>query len=285
MNGLDFHIVDVFTGRAFAGNPLAVVLGADDLTAGQMQSIAAEFNLSETVFPLPPSASGADYRARIFTPLTELPFAGHPSVGLAWQLHQLGRLPAGVVQQECGAGVVPLTVDAAGAELTGAKAEVGSRVDATELLDAVRLLPEHLGAQGEPGTASAGIPFTLLPLASREAVDLADPDGRGLTGRGEVLVFSWADGVAYARMFGRDVGVREDPATGSAALALGVWLVAEGLLPPDGESSYVVEQGWKMGRPSLLTCRVTAAGGRAETCRVRGQVTPVAQGRIRVPGS
>ena len=107
-----YHVVDVFVvdGQPFTGNPLAVVLDADRLSAAQMQALAREFALSETAFPLPAQAAGADYRLRIFTPEEELPFAGHPSVGSAWLLSALGRVPAGrsTLRQECGVGVLPV---------------------------------------------------------------------------------------------------------------------------------------------------------------------------------
>ncbi|HET6910994.1 MAG TPA: PhzF family phenazine biosynthesis isomerase, partial [Mycobacteriales bacterium] len=102
MSSFDYHVVDVFTDRAFAGNPLAVLPDAGGLDDEQMQAMAREFNLSETTFVLPPTQSGATYRARIFTPSSELPFAGHPTVGTAWLLSRLGRYGTGSVVQECG---------------------------------------------------------------------------------------------------------------------------------------------------------------------------------------
>jgi trans-2,3-dihydro-3-hydroxyanthranilate isomerase len=116
---LDYAVVDVFTDRAFAGNPLAVVLDADRLSTEQMQSVAREFNLSETTFVLRPTTDEAMYRARSFTPTTELPFAGHPSVGTAWLLVQRGWHEAGTLVQECGAGLVQIVVEDHGAMLTG----------------------------------------------------------------------------------------------------------------------------------------------------------------------
>ncbi|HEY9418018.1 MAG TPA: PhzF family phenazine biosynthesis isomerase, partial [Pseudonocardia sp.] len=114
---LRFDVVDVFADRPFAGNPLAVVHGASGLRTTQLQALAREFNLSETVFPLPPTQPGADYRARIFTPASELPFAGHPSVGVAWVLGRDGIVGHGDAVQECGAGLLPVTVTATGARV------------------------------------------------------------------------------------------------------------------------------------------------------------------------
>src|SRR4051812_22554997 len=118
---LDYEVVDVFAPRAFAGNPLAVVFDADRLTSEQCQALAFEFHLSETSFLSAPTEPGADYRVRIFTPFAELPFAGHPSVGAAHTLVRTGRLAAGTLRQECGAGVLDLVGDDGGALLTGGR--------------------------------------------------------------------------------------------------------------------------------------------------------------------
>src|SRR3954464_4463471 len=141
---LSYEVVDVFTDRAFAGNPLAVVLDADDLSTSQLQSLAREFNLSETSFPMAPDRTGADYRLRIFTPATELPFAGHPSVGAADVMLRLGRVTAGPVVQSCGAGLLPLDVQAESVTLTGGKATWSEPIDGAGLLAAVGLTAEDL---------------------------------------------------------------------------------------------------------------------------------------------
>jgi len=129
-SGLEYYVVDVFTSVPYAGNPLALVLGADHLTTEQMQQMALEFHLSETAFPIAPTdderARGVAYRLRIFTPEVELPFAGHPSVGTAWVMARLGRVPVGTVVQACGAGELPLTVapDGGPVELTATEFEL-----------------------------------------------------------------------------------------------------------------------------------------------------------------
>src|SRR5262245_34360995 len=124
---LAYVIVDVFTDQAFTGNPLAVVLDAEGLDTSQMQALAREFNLSETTFPLRCDEDGVDYELRIFTPNTELPFAGHPSVGTAWLMARLGRVPVGRVVQRCIAGDLPLEIAPGGdrVELTGGEPFVG----------------------------------------------------------------------------------------------------------------------------------------------------------------
>ncbi len=282
MTELEYEVVDVFTDRAFAGNPLAVVLGADDLETEQLQALAREFNLSETAFPLP-AEDGADYRLRIFTPSTELPFAGHPSIGAAWVLASRGLLPTGPVVQSCGAGRLALTVTPEGGPvaLTGGSPTCSGPVDAGPLLRAVGLTARDLIGV-EPRRAGTGLEFSYL-LVGRDSLARCAPDVpalRALDGAG-VSVFAWDGEVAACRVFAGGVGVPEDPATGSAALGLGVFLVAAGLLPEGGD--YTVHQGVEMGRPSRLDGSVVAAGGTAVSASVRGGVVPVATGRIRRP--
>src|SRR3954471_8173229 len=287
---LQYEVVDVFAPRAYAGNPLAVVLDADELTTEQCQALANEFHLSETSFLCAPTQeganSGADYKVRIFTPYAELPFAGHPSVGAAHTLVRAGRLAAGTVHQECGAGVLPIEVDDGGATLTGGRPTLEDGPDPAVLGEAMGL--SAADAVGLPAhVAGCGLPFAYLAVR-REVVDEARPDPAALGGLGVgegVSVLSWdaASSSVYARVFANDLEWGEDPATGSAALGTGVWLVANGLVPPDGSASYAVRQGEWMGRPSLLSCTVTAEGGAAVSATVQGAVVPVAAGRIRVP--
>ncbi|MFD2090770.1 PhzF family phenazine biosynthesis protein [Blastococcus deserti] len=284
---LDYEVVDVFAPRAFAGNPLAVVFDADTLTTEQCQALAFEFHLSETSFVCAPTEPGADYRVRIFTPFAELPFAGHPSVGAAHTLVRTGRLGGGTVRQECGLGVLDLEVGEDGARLTGGRPTLEDGPAPEEL--AVALGLSAADTTGLPAdVAGCGLPFAYLSVRP-DMVDRAVPDQRALDslGVGEgVSVLSWdaATSTAYARVFAGDLRWGEDPATGSAALGTGVWLVESGLLAGEGTSSYVVRQGEKLGRPSVLECTVTASGGRAVSATVRGAVVPVAGGRIRVPG-
>jgi len=273
---LDYVVVDVFTDTPYAGNPLAVVLGAEGLGRGQLQALAREFALSETAFALPPTVPAADYRLRIFTPEVELPFAGHPSVGSAWVLRALGRLGAAESVQECGAGLLPVAVCDRGASLAGGTPSVGDPLDPAPLLSAVGLGRADIAdlAGPPPRAAGAGLSFGYLPVR-RDAVDRAVPDLaalRRLGLQGGLSVASYDDGLAYARVFAAGVGVAEDPATGSAALGLGVWLVASGLAEGEGGTEYVVAQGVAMGRPSRLRCRVEAAGSRAVRVTVAGEV-------------
>jgi trans-2,3-dihydro-3-hydroxyanthranilate isomerase len=278
---LAYEVVDVFTDRAYAGNPLAVVLDADELATEQLQAIAREFNLSETAFPMQADDS-ADYRLRIFTPTTELPFAGHPSVGAADVMQRLGRVARGRVVQSCGAGLLPLDIGDGIITLTGGAPQWTEPLDPAPLLASVGLGPDDLA--GTPRRAGCGIDFTYLPVRpealARPHVDL---DAIAALGGAGLSVFAWDGSTARARVFAAGAGVPEDPATGSAAVGLGVHLVVSGLAATDGETSYDVVQGVEMGRPSLMRCAVVAAGGRPVEARVSGSVVPVARGEIRVP--
>lgn len=291
VTSLAYEIVDVFTDRPFAGNPLAVVFGGEHLDTDQLRSLAREFNLSETAFVLPPTVESATYRLRIFTPAVELPFAGHPSVGAAVAQYRRGLIGDGVSRQECGAGVLPIHVHPDGrATLTGGSPTLGPDRDPAPYLAAAGLGPDDLAgpfARSQPARpavrdAGAGLEFTVLPVRA-DAVARATPNR--VPEVEQVYLFAWDEAarVAHARLFAPALGVGEDPATGSAALGLGAYLVACGLLPPDGDSAYTVRQGIEIRRPSILECTVSAVDGRAESVTVTGAVVSVARGEIAVP--
>jgi trans-2,3-dihydro-3-hydroxyanthranilate isomerase len=295
---LEYDVVDVFTSHAFAGNPLAVVHGADNLDDAALAAIAVEFNLSETTFPMRPSEPAADYRARIFTPGGEIPFAGHPTIGTAWVMRARGRLAAGTVVQECGAGLVDvgLPADLSGlVELAAAPRDQPVEVDGEEIAVAVGLTAADLAG---PALASGcGLTFLHVPVAPG-AVARARPPERGRLALSSVAGVSdpvggvdvYAVGAAaedgtqvHARVFCPEVAVVEDPATGSSAAGLGLALHARGLL--GAENRFVVTQGVEMGRPSRLFGRVETEGAVVTRCRVAGGVVQVASGRIAVPGA
>jgi trans-2,3-dihydro-3-hydroxyanthranilate isomerase len=281
MTKLRYEVVDVFTDRPFTGNPLAVVFGAEGLSGEQMQTISREFHLSETVFVLPATTAGATYRVRIFTPATELPFAGHPSVGAAVTQLRAGAVAAGTVVQECGAGLLPIEVSESGAAtLTGGQPTIGPELDPAPMLAAVGLDDADYAGPA-PRAAGCGNEFPFLSVRPDAVARARAP----LSGVSHVTVFAWdpQSRVAHTRMFAPGLGVVEDPATGSSALGFGVWLVANGLLPGDGVSDYQIRQGAELHRPSILDCTVTAAGGSAVSATVTGHVVPVASGEISVP--
>jgi trans-2,3-dihydro-3-hydroxyanthranilate isomerase len=277
----------VFAPHPFSGNQLAVVLDAGDLSTEQCQALAAEFGYSESTFVSAPTAEGADYRVRIFTPRTELPFAGHPSVGTAHTLVRLGRLPAGVVRQECGAGVVAIEVDGAGARLTGGAVSLRPGPDVAALAAAVGLTPAD--TTGRPAhLVGCGIDFAQLEVRPG-ALARAVPDPSALSAllpgvQGGVSVLEWDAGssTGTVRVFADGLDFAEDPATGSAALGTGIWLAAEGLAG-EGLTEYRLAQGAAVGRPSELAGRVVVTGGRVTEVSVAGAVRPIAVGTIRVP--
>jgi trans-2,3-dihydro-3-hydroxyanthranilate isomerase len=284
---LSYEVVDVFAPRPFSGNQLAVVLDADRLTTAQCQALAAEFGYSESTFVSAPTADAADYRVRIFTPRTELPFAGHPSVGTAHTLVRLGRLPGGVLRQECGAGVVAVEVTGDGARLTGGPVSLRPGPDAGALAAALGLDAADL--TGRPAhLVGCGIDFAQLevrPGAAARAV----PDPAALTAllpgvQGGVSVLEWDAGTrtGTVRVFADGLDYTEDPATGSAALGTGIWLAAEGLAG-DGVTDYRLAQGAAVGRPSELAGRVTVADGAVVEVSVAGAVRPIAAGTVRLP--
>src|SRR4051794_6385041 len=279
---LSYEVVDVFAPHPFSGNQLAVVLDAGDLTGEQCQALAAEFGFSESTFVSAPADDTADYRVRIFTPRTELPFAGHPSVGTAHTLVRLGRLPAGVLRQECGAGVVEVEIEGDGARLTGGTVSLRPGPEVTALAAALGLGPDDV--TGRPAhLVGCGIDFAQLevrPGAAARAV----PDAAALTAllpgvQGGVSVLEW-DGATRAgtvRVFADGLDFEEDPATGSAALGTGIWLAAEGLAG-DGVTEYRLAQGALARRPSGLARRVVVAGGAVTEVSVAGAVRPLAHG-------
>lgn len=294
---LPYEVVDVFTDTPFAGNPLAVVLDAEGLQTAQLQAIAREFNLSETAFPLPPPAAAtpsaaasptqpgghlaATYGLRIFTPTTELPFAGHPSVGSASVLHRLGRIEAGPNVQSCGAGLLEIEVGEQ-VTLTGGTPTVGGPLDPGPVLAALGLAGQDLAGPA-PRSAGTGIEFVYL-LVRPDALSRVHVDSEAVAALGGsgVWLAAWDGDTARARVFPGGVGIVEDPATGSAALGFGVYLAASGLVG-DGAHTYVVLQGVEMGRPSTMRCTVEVAGGSATRATVTGAAIPIARGQIRVP--
>ncbi|HSS11440.1 MAG TPA: PhzF family phenazine biosynthesis protein [Acidimicrobiales bacterium] len=299
MRQLRYRIVDVFTDRPFSGNPLAIVLDAEGLSSSQLLALAREFNLSETAFPLP-GFPAADYALRIFMPGKELPFAGHPSVGAAWVMATEGRVamaaPSTTVHMACGAGVLPLEISVAAdgrvdvITLTAWAPSVGPPLDPTPVLAGLGLGRSDLAPDRAFRICSTGLPQAFLCVEAdavgRVVVDAAVLGRAAAEGGWEtVSVFSWSSvaGSAHTRVFADGLGWGEDPATGSAASALGAWLAAEGLVRPSGRSTYVVRQGLEIGRDSSLFGTVDTVDGVARLCQVAGRVVPVASGEIEVP--
>lgn len=306
----EYHTLDVFTDTPFTGNPLAVFPDARGLSSEQMQKIARELNLSETVFVLPPTTVQGTRKVRIFTPGSEVPFAGHPTVGTAFYLAASGAVALGeeggtlVLEEQV--GPVPVTVRCVDgrpvtAELTAAAPPRETRViwndETTGAL--VSLPPEAMGIPGPrvgadparlpggrlgPAFASMGLAFLVVPvrdvMAARTASLNSSVWGRLLNRDSDsrmVYVVAPGEGEVdfHVRMFAPHIGVPEDPATGSAAAALGAYL---GSRLPDGEHRWRLAQGVEMGRPSSLELSVDIEGGKARTVRVGGASVLMARG-------
>ncbi|WP_030157395.1 PhzF family phenazine biosynthesis protein [Glycomyces sp. NRRL B-16210] len=273
---LPFAIYDVFSDRAYAGNQLAVVYDGQALDTAQMQAIAQEFGFSETVFVLPPTTAEADYRARIFTPAEELPFAGHPTIGAALAVVQSGRVEpeTGTVVQECAAGHMTVAIDGAAAKLTSTVIDTGDHLDPAVAAAAIGL--DSSRVLGRPQAASAGYGHNFVRVAD-EDVAAATAHYDDLE---KIYLFSFDPdtGAVHARLFHDGVG--EDPATGSAALALGVYLVSAGLVEGDGVHEFTIAQGAEIGRPSTLHGEVVVKGGAAVSVAVTGAAVKVAEGTL-----
>lgn len=304
-----FATLDVFTARRFAGNPLAVVLDAQGLDTPAMQAIAREFNLSETVFVFAPAEARHRARVRIFTPGAELPFAGHPTVGTAVLLCLLdgGTEEREMILEET-IGPVRCVAKAVTALATknGAKPEadrsgaarfelprqpewIGNIEDAAPIAAALGLTLDDLGCGNfTPGVWSGGVPFTIVPLRGRDAVSRSGPvsaqwdavfgpdDPKG------VFVFcqETADGHDfYARMFAPGLGVTEDPATGAAVAAFAGLLARDGGLG-EGRHSVAIEQGYDMGRPSVIRLDLVLRGGQVVDAAIGGEAVVVTEGTI-----
>ncbi|MGA7806130.1 PhzF family phenazine biosynthesis protein [Bradyrhizobium sp.] len=295
--------VDVFTDRAFGGNPLAVVLDAGGLSTAQMQAIALEFNYSETTFVLPPRDSAHDAHVRIFTVRSEIPFAGHPNVGTAYVLASRAAEPPPRLTFEEGAGLVPVEI------LTDGGKVVGAELTAPRLLRRLTQIPVEQAAacisleasdircnRHPPHIVSVGLPFLAVEVASREALRRAKPNAEAFA---RTFPVDDSDAVYFytrevpgteqpcdlqARMFHPgSSGLTEDPATGSATVAAAA-LLAELDAGSDGEVKLRIGQGVDMGRPSLLLTRVRKENGKAVSAHVGGGCVLMMEGTFRLHG-
>jgi trans-2,3-dihydro-3-hydroxyanthranilate isomerase len=294
-----FQTLDVFTETALAGNPLAVVLDAEGLDDGRMQAIAAEFNLSETVFVFEPRNAVNSARIRIFTPKRELPFAGHPTVGAAALVAHLRAADLLAVQDlrivlEEKIGDVVCVARRRRGQPLGAYFELPKLPErlpdeppsAGEIASGLRLEPEDIGFEGhEPSLHSAGAPFLFVPIRSLDAIGRAAPGVMPWAIEDGPATFLYTretarEGSAYhARMFAGAWGVAEDPATGSAAAAF-AGVVQAFDRPRDGEHMLIIEQGFEMGRPSLITLGLVIEKGALASATIGGSVVLVGSGSL-----
>lgn len=295
-----FHTLDVFTADRFAGNQLAVVPDAKGLTSSQMQAIAKEFAISETVFVLPPDNPAHSAKLRMFTPGQELPFAGHPTIGTAILLADLqGRLSAGMgdalIVLEEGVGIVRVGVrrkpgEAAYAEFDSPKLPepLATPLLPDRMADALGVSPSEIGFENHrPTRYSAGVPYAFVPMRGLESIARArmiapswtsafGPHGAYLYCRETVHTTS----AFHARMFAPDLA-NEDAATGSAAAAFAAAVHRFDDLK-DGTRKLLIEQGYEMGRPSEIVLEMIVAGGQLRQVRIGGRAVRVSSGTLEV---
>jgi len=281
-----YYICDVFTETRFGGNPLAVLPNADGLSAQQMQSIAREFNFSESTFVFPPQA-GQTRRVRIFTPTREIPFAGHPNVGTAFVLAaigEFGEIRSQTVTFEEDAGLVPISIHADNGRVVRCElaapqtVSLGKTIAPERIAAAVSLsAADIVTATHAPQVASVGLPFVITELKDRATLGRARANPAAFESllaedvRPSLHFYAHAkDGFdVRARMFAPLSGVPEDPATGSATCAL-AGLLAHYAAQGDATFTWRIAQGVEMGRPSTLIARAAKKAGVVEKTWVGG---------------
>ena len=295
-----FYTLDVFADQALAGNPLAVVLDSQGLDTAAMQTIAREFNLSETVFVSEPRNPINTAAVRIFTPSRELPFAGHPTVGTAVLLAHLrardllGAQDLRVVLEEQIGEVVCVARHRRGEAMAAyftlprLPAPAGEAPPAAGLAEKLGLKPEDIGFGAHaPSVYGVGAPFIFVPVATLDAMKRADPLKTAWGADGGPAVFLYcpeterADGAYHARMFAGGWGIAEDPATGSAVASFAAVVMAYDR-PPDGDHMLIIEQGYEMGRPSLISLGLVVEGGALASATIGGSAVIVSEGTLRL---
>jgi trans-2,3-dihydro-3-hydroxyanthranilate isomerase len=291
---------DVFTERRFGGNQLAIFPEAEALPDRTMQLIAREMNFAETTFVTAAQSPDSDVRMRIFTPAVEMPMAGHPVIGSAFALAHEGRIAAGRRQCVFGLNIGSLPVDLEWCDgrlvfawMTQRNPEFGEPEEAAPVADAIGLPEPAIRSTGLPvQRVSCGVPFVIVPIATRAAVDSAAPDARALrvlakqSGVDHFSLYLFTTDRAgahdtatvYSRMFAPGLGVHEDPATGSASGPLGSYLVRHAVVPPERAGAIVNLQGRRLGRPSWIHIAIDTQGGAIARVRVGGTSVFVAEG-------
>jgi trans-2,3-dihydro-3-hydroxyanthranilate isomerase len=302
MPTVDFTTVDVFTSIRFGGNPLAVIPDARGLSGEAMQCIAREFNWSEVAFVLPPEDAANTARVRIFTPVSEIPFAGHPNVGTAYVLGQansvFGAPPGDLMRFEEDAGLVEVSLLREAGSVVGARIKapgplhIGDTVDPGIVAACASLRTEDILTDNhEPVTASVGLAFVLAQVSDLKTLERARPNPASFAGAarshavdGRMSLFLYHRppnnlATIRARMFAPLSNTVEDPATGSASAALGAYLVSR-QKEPDVTANLVIEQGVEMGRPSHIKLSVRKAKGSISEVFVAGRCVAVMRGTI-----
>jgi trans-2,3-dihydro-3-hydroxyanthranilate isomerase len=286
-----YVLVDVFTNRAFGGNPLAVFPDGQGLDEVQMRALANELHLSETTFVLPARQAGHDYQVRIFTPSVELPMAGHPTIGTSFVLAHEGMISLGEgttrITLEEGVGPVPVSIQFDGSRISQIEMqqplpEFGPRFEQREVMADMLSLSIHDLDEALPiQIVSCGVPFLYIPVRSIAAMKRirfkTEVFERELSNN-SASVFVFARGgeepgsTVHSRMFAPNMGIPEDPATGAASGPLGSYLVRYGLVEAEnGVADLVSEQGIEMGRPSFVRIRVEQRGDEITGVYVGGE--------------
>ena len=299
-----YSIYDVFSDRKLAGNPLAVVFDGEGLSTAEMQAIAAEFNLSETVFVVAADNPAHAARLRIFTPGRELPFAGHPTVGTAValserqhegeaiDLDQVTVLEETVGPVRCAVRLRAGEVSFAEFDLPRVSARIDLALDQDALADAIGISPGAIGFENHvPSVWSAGVPFLLIPVHDLHAMEQVEFDpnlweqAAPFVESGLASAYLYCRGGVHhaakfhARMCSPDMGIAEDPATGAAVAALsGAIRFFDDL--PDGHHPLMIEQGVEMGRPSYIHLHIDTKEGQIARARIGGQAVRLASGTL-----
>jgi len=288
MQGTRYMIVDVFCERKFKGNQLAVFLDAGSLRTDGMQALAREMNFSESTFILDSKPNDRGWPVRIFTPRTEVPFAGHPTLGTSWVIaHEFLETRPATLVLDLQAGPIPVRFENELMWMTQNQPEFMDGPPAGQVAAALGLEEADIDPYFPVQRVSTGLPFLLVPVVSLEAVQRARVDAQAydeLCEQDHKAIFFFcretvdpSNGV-HARMFADAFGVPEDPATGSANGCLAAWLVRHRYFDT-GEIDLTVEQGVEMGRSSRLHLRAGENDG-TFSIQVGGRVIPVAEGRL-----
>jgi trans-2,3-dihydro-3-hydroxyanthranilate isomerase len=293
---LRYLLFDVFTEEVFGGNPLAVFPDATGIPPELMQKIAFEFNLSETTFVLPPENPENNFRVRIFTPKQELPMAGHPTIGTAFALLKEGRIRTDKdevsVRFEEGVGTIPIEITQARSKfpqitMTQPRPTFGPQVSDRDRVAAMLSIdPGELHYSLPIEVVSTGVPCLFVPVLKLETMKKFKLRVDMLEDFPSKVIFAFTEdterkgSTVHARMFAPSLGITEDPATGGAAGPLGCYLLQHNLVNEDEAKQIIIEQGFEMGRPSILHVSITRTNGVIDQVKVGGTCVATGEGKL-----
>ncbi len=298
MRRLSYHLVDVFTDRPFGGNQLAVFTNGRGISGGVMQQIAKELNLSETTFVLPPENAESDYRLRIFTPAAELPFAGHPTIGTAFVLARENFFEPSngqaTIRFQEGVGMIPVSINFDDREPSLVTMEqplpdFGEEFTDREVIaEMLSIGPEGLDGRYPIQIVSSGVPFWYVPVKDMSTIKRVrlrtDLWERALKDSSSPHVFMFTteteapESTVHCRMFAPAFGIAEDPATGGASGPLGAYLVKYGIAKGGVGNTIISEQGFEIGRPSIIYITIEQSGDRFTGVKVGGKSVYMGEG-------